>query len=282
MNVKKYSSYEQIKDKAFPFYIARNKIAGFAKHTHEHFEFFYVVSGTSKHILEKKEETLRAGNIILMTPEVAHAFENSSPDFMICNCIFLPSLLETHKNLLADIKGFLELFYVETEKEGFKTVSLTGRADVKVRVILEDMLFEYEKKPEGYRTAIKVMLADLLVTVTRAYSKGKKGKRGRKLAEALFYIDTNYLRSLDLAQIAEKKAGVTKEYFCDIFKRITGKTFTEYVNSLRVEHAVRLLLSTSMKASEIALESGFNDISYFNRVFKEQKGISPQALRKKA
>src|SRR3989339_489522 len=176
MNVKKYSSYEQIKDKAFPFYIARNKIAGFAKHTHEHFEFFYVVSGTSKHILEKKEETLRAGNIILMTPEVAHAFENSSPDFMICNCIFLPSLLETHKNLLA----------------------------------------------------------------------------------------------------------VIKEYFCDIFKRITGKTFTEYVNSLRVEHAVRLLLSTSMKASEIALESGFNDISYFNRVFKEQKGISPQALRKKA
>ncbi|OGF51194.1 MAG: hypothetical protein A2231_02200 [Candidatus Firestonebacteria bacterium RIFOXYA2_FULL_40_8] len=282
MKIKKFTSYEQIKDRSFPFYIIQLKVPAFAKHTHEHYEFFYVISGTSKHVLENKEEIVKAGDIVLMTPEVVHAFENSSPDFTICNCIFLPSLIEVHKDLLMNMQGFLELFYVETKKEGFKTVSLTGRADVKVRAILEDMLFEYSKKPEGYRPAIKAMLADLLVTVTRSYSRGKQGQSGKKIGGALAYIDENYLKSLKLEEIAEKKAGVTKEYFCDIFKRITGKTFTEYVNSLRVEHAARLLKSTGLKASEIALESGFNDISYFNRVFKEQKALSPQAFRKKA
>ena len=280
--MRKFSRYEQIRDRDFPFYIARNKLVDFAEHTHEHFEFFYVLSGNSKHLIENSSKTLCPGDVVLMKPGVAHSFSGSTGGFAIYNCIFLPSLLSEHKDILLNVDGFLDLFYLETEKEGFKTVSLSGRPDVKVRAIFEDMLFEYEKKPEGYRTAIKVMLADLFVTVTRVYAKNPRGRKGRKLAETLAFIDANYLKPLKLEKIAEDKAGVTKEYFCDIFKRITGRTFTEYVNVLRVEHAAGLLKTTGFKVSEVALESGFNDISYFNRVFKEQKGLSPQSFRAKA
>jgi len=273
----------QLRDSSFPFQISLDKIKEFVRHNHQHHEMFFVSAGSALHRIGDKGFLIKSGDIVLLTPDIVHEFKEASPDFTIYNCIFAPSLLTEHKDLVMNMRGFLDLFYVEAEKQGYKYMSLTGRAELKVRAITEDLLSEYTNHYPGYKMAIKAMLVDMLVTVTRAYSaiEGRKtATRAEKIIEAVRFIDLNYVSKLDLETVAARKAGVSKEYFCVIFKRITGKTFTEYINYLRVEHAVRLLASSDKKISDAALESGFNDISYFNRVFREQKGHTPKAFRK--
>ena len=67
--------------------------------------------------------------------------------------------------------------------------------------------------------------------------------------------------------------------FCRYFKRVTGKTFTEFVNDFRVSYACKLLSDTSLSISEVCFDSGFNNSSHFNRLFKSITGKTPLAYR---
>ena len=75
-------------------------------------------------------------------------------------------------------------------------------------------------------------------------------------------------------------AGVSPKYFCSFFKTMTAKTPVEYLNNYRVEKAAAMLLSSDSSVTDIAFSCGFNDLSYFIKVFRDLKGISPKKFRK--
>ena len=93
------------------------------------------------------------------------------------------------------------------------------------------------------------------------------------------YVRKNFTESIQLGDIAAL-ANMTVPSFCRYFKRITGKTFTEFVNEFRIVHACKLLSEERHTISEVCFESGFNNFSHFNRQFKEKTGKSPNAYRK--
>lgn len=69
-------------------------------------------------------------------------------------------------------------------------------------------------------------------------------------------------------------------YFCRLFGKNTGLPFTKYVCRVRVEHAKRLLLRRSLRIADLAMECGFGDVSYFNRIFKKRVGVTPTEYRR--
>ena len=93
------------------------------------------------------------------------------------------------------------------------------------------------------------------------------------------FVRTNFDRPIPLEEIAEI-AAMTVPAFCRYFKRISGKTFTRFVNEFRIVHACKLLSEGNQTISNICLESGFNNFSHFNRLFKETTGNSPSEYRK--
>ena len=92
------------------------------------------------------------------------------------------------------------------------------------------------------------------------------------------YIKQHLSERISLEQAAAQ-AYVSKSYFCRIMKSELGCTFTEYVNRLRIERSCRLLRTTRLSVSEISLAVGFEDQSYFTRIFKKQLGQSPGKYR---
>lgn len=92
------------------------------------------------------------------------------------------------------------------------------------------------------------------------------------------YVRKNFQQSITLEQIADL-ANMTVPSFCRFFKKKSGKHFTQFVNEYRLVHASKLLAESSMSISEICLESGFNNFSYFNKSFKRFTGKSPSAYR---
>lgn len=100
-----------------------------------------------------------------------------------------------------------------------------------------------------------------------------------KILPALTFIDDHYREEINLETVSNL-LGMNPSYFCRVFKRATNSTFTEYLNFVRVLKSEKLLTSNSGSVSDIALDVGFSSVSYFNRIFKRLKGISPTAYKK--
>jgi AraC-like DNA-binding protein/ligand-binding sensor protein len=99
------------------------------------------------------------------------------------------------------------------------------------------------------------------------------------VASARQFIHDHSGEDLPLEQIA-KAMNVSTFYFCKMFKKSTGLTFTDYLARTRIEKAKNLLLNPNMRVSEAAYECGFVSLTHFNRVFKRVTGLSPTAHRR--
>ena len=101
------------------------------------------------------------------------------------------------------------------------------------------------------------------------------------ITSALRYIHRNYQNKLSLQEVSEE-LHVNSSYFSALFRQEISMTFTDYLNQLRIGQACHLLTDTEMSIMEIAAAVGFDDQSYFTRVFRKYKGITPHAYRKSA
>ena len=93
------------------------------------------------------------------------------------------------------------------------------------------------------------------------------------------YILNNFTEEISLAKVSAI-ANISVPAFCRFFKLRTKKTFKQYINELRVNYACKLLNETNNSIAQICYESGFNNLSNFNRQFKEIKGSTPAIHRK--
>ncbi|OCT15243.1 DNA-binding response regulator [Paenibacillus pectinilyticus] len=93
------------------------------------------------------------------------------------------------------------------------------------------------------------------------------------------YIDNHYQDELYLKDLSVKFL-INQVYCCQLFKKVLGKTFSEYVTDLRIKKACDLLKKTELSIEEVATKVGYSDYYYFNKVFKKQCGITPTKFRK--
>ena len=101
----------------------------------------------------------------------------------------------------------------------------------------------------------------------------------RRIIMVTDYIKNN-LTADDLSQgKMARMAGISKDYFSRIFRNVTGTNYSKWLNMIRLEKATELLTDKQMTLTEIAMLSGFQSISSFNRVFREEKGMSPGEYR---
>jgi AraC-like DNA-binding protein/ligand-binding sensor protein len=100
------------------------------------------------------------------------------------------------------------------------------------------------------------------------------------IAKARMYIADHQDDDLTLAQVAQS-VNTSAFYFCKMFKKATGMTFTDYLARVRVEKVKNLLLNPHKRVSEAAFEAGFQSLSQFNRVFRKIAGESPSTFRER-
>ncbi|MFC5626406.1 AraC family transcriptional regulator [Algoriphagus winogradskyi] len=102
---------------------------------------------------------------------------------------------------------------------------------------------------------------------------------GRRMDQVMRYILDNSKRQITLEEVAEQ-AYMSKEAFCRFFKLRTRKTFTQYVQQLRITEAKKLLLETDLSISQVSFQVGFQTLSHFNKTFKGLTAMTPKDWRK--
>jgi YesN/AraC family two-component response regulator len=98
------------------------------------------------------------------------------------------------------------------------------------------------------------------------------------ILKARQYIESHQQEDLNVRDVS-KVLNISVFYFCKVFRKATGKTFTEYLAEVRVAKAKNLLLNPHARISEVAFEAGFQSITHFNRVFRKLTGQSPRDFR---
>jgi AraC-like DNA-binding protein len=102
----------------------------------------------------------------------------------------------------------------------------------------------------------------------------------RRIDKVLNYIYENLNHEIDI-KVAADILNMNVSAFCHYFKKTTNRTFSEFVNHLRIGYASKLLIETDKNISEIAFESGYNSLSNFNKRFKQIKGEAPKSFKRK-
>ncbi len=115
----------------------------------------------------------------------------------------------------------------------------------------------------------------------RAQGKAKSLRCNSVVSNVEEYLAYHYAQDITLKNVAELYF-MNEKYLGRLFLRETGKTFRQYLNDVRLEHAVRLLEETRLSVLQISLECGYSNVTYFNRVFKTKFGSAPSAQRRAA
>ncbi|MNC36750.1 HTH-type transcriptional activator Btr [compost metagenome] len=226
--------------------------------------------------------------MFIIPPGAEHDYRvRGAAPLEIVNVLFMPSFLAPLLESLAEVTSFLRFFYVEpffrkeTEFHAHLKLSLGEEQAVKER--LDKLVEEYSGKPLGYRIAVKGLLAELLVYLSRCYehaavTAGFHPDGNKAIRQVCDFLELHYAQPLHLEQVC-RMCGMSQTVFTGKFKQLTGRTFTEYRSELRIRASLRLLRESEAKIVDVAQESGIGDVSHFNRLFKHYMGMTPKEYR---
>lgn len=225
---------------------------------------------------------------MIIPPRMEHAVAADAASRRIC-CEFSERFIN-EALLQDDRKDVLDLLYLEPFLLGEHLLDSVFRVSKNYESVIEQLL---EEMMEAYRSDgkysgifLKANLLKLLAIIAQEYDRNATAGKEELLLQyrggmeqALEYIETHLFEKLYLADVC-KRAMISHSAFSELFKQMTGKTFTEYINVRRVSAACELLKTTDRTMLDIALSCGFQDAAYFSRVFKRQLGISPSEYRR--
>lgn len=248
-------------------------------HWHPEHELIYIHSGTFQLHLNDTTYSLKAGDVIFIPGGTIHSGE---PE----NCVYTCILLELQKMLKKT--DICTEFAKKLSCGELRVITrLSDCSDVFAK-LCADMSYLHEKNGEGYAFGIKALIFLLFGNILDQglYSCEQKDsstsdKITQKLKVAITYMEENYSEPMKLEDLA-KMADMSPNHFMRCFRSIAGISPFSYLIGYRLSKACRDLRTTDMTMTEIALTSGFNDVSYFIHTFKKAYGMTPGVYRRQS
>lgn len=156
-----------------------------------------------------------------------------------------------------------------------------------VRALFQEMLFEQDARQEGWEMVLQARLIDLAVRTLRLARRHSRPEpplfeAGNdsldRVAQYALRLKSHFYRAETLSDAA-RAVGLSRRQFTELFRKVTGTSWRQYVLGLRLRHAAGLLVETDRPVMAVAFESGFDDLSHFHHSFKAAHGCSPMSYR---
>lgn len=264
-------------------YIVRNKTsvqvsAQTTEMTKDYFEVGYILSGGRKVITPDKTYEAFAGMVGITHPYIYHKTVAISDEPYECILIrFTRAFAEP----LIQMVGWTVVDQLSAQT----MFNFSEDSQKKIARMFMEMEEEYKKELPYREFILQGMLFRLLFTVYEEKMSvsniiTNKEALTPPIMESLVYIEKNFMNNPTLEEIA-KVAGFSTAYFSRLFSSQLGKSYTEYLDNVKIKHAQILLTQTKKTIMEIAEETGYCHGNYLNSQFKKKIGITPGQYRKK-
>lgn len=253
-------------------------------HFHPEYELTYIVRGSGQRFVGHNVATFSAGDLVLLGPDLPH-FWKSSSEYYEENSVLQCEAVVVHfsQQLAASI------FNVLPEFESIKALITSATSglffDIENHPEISILLLNLQSNLPSDQLVNFFQLLNLLTQVptpTRlagtSFQLSGDSAENERMRRILEYTMLHFSEPITLKEIAAI-AHLSEAAFCRYFKKRCLKSYFSYLNELRISQAKQLISSSWMSVGQVALESGFSNLSHFHRQFQRQTGVSPLRYR---
>lgn len=247
-------------------------------HFHSTYEIYYLISGKREFFIKDRTILVNEGDIIIVSPNILHRTTNTA----------MPQherlIVNIHEDYMAVNGSYMDVLQPLLEKE-YMIVNVTRHDRPSVDALAHQIIREVQEQKPGFEMYAQTLTLQLLILCCRHVREISSetpmfpSPMHERISAVVSYMNNHYMEELSLHLLAEKFY-VSPYYLSRFFKEATGFTFVEYVNSVRIKEAKKMLLQSPMKVNLIAKKVGFGSVTHFGRVFKQVTGHTPLFYRK--
>jgi AraC-like DNA-binding protein len=249
-------------------------------HQHEEIQISFISEGEGTLIVGDTVNYYKKGDILALGSNLPHVFKSDSSKNITSEMFTLFFTKTAFGEHFFDLEELRELrLFFKRLNHGFKVSPKTNK--------FQTLFNQFEASSKLNRFLVFLELLKLLVKSkyqplsSFIYDKKYTDSEGKRMRDVMDFTMKNYPNQISLETVA-MVSSMTKNAFCKYFKKRTNKSYFSFLNELRIENASKLLLSDEgFSIAEIADQSGFNNISNFNRQFKTVKKMSPSAYKQR-
>jgi len=248
-------------------------------HYHPEIEIVFVNEGSGKRQIGSHVSYYNDGDLICIGSNLPHcgftdSFSNKRKETLIQ---FLPDYLGNSFFNVAEMKPLLQLlerakkglvFYGNTKKEVGALIEKMHKKSPFERLLDSLLILKKLEESKEY----EILNAD-------GFAMKAETQDNQRINKTMNYVQEHFKSPISIDEISEH-VNMTSPSFCRNFKKVTGKTFTQFVNEYRLVHATKLLTEQQESVQTICYECGFNNFSHFNKLFKNHTGKTPTEYRK--
>lgn len=248
-------------------------------HFHSTYEIYYLMSGHRAFFIQDRTITINEGDIVIIAPNILHRTTNAERpkhERLIINM---------HERLFSPEGSHQDVFRPLLERD-YLILKNSLRNRQPIETLVGAIIQEMQERRKGFELFAQTLALQLLVTCCRHFVQhdaepmASPSPMHERVSEIVRHINEHYMEELSLHLLADKFY-ISPYYLSRSFKEATGFAFVEYVNSVRIKEAKKLLESTSMKVNLIARKVGFGSVTHFGRVFRAVTGNAPLHYRSK-
>lgn len=253
-------------------------------HFHPEYEIVLVTESTGQRFVGEHIKEYRAGDLCLIGPNVPHLYRSHEEYYLPDSELRAKSIvIHFNDNFLGkDFFKIPEMTHIQAlfEKSN-RVLDITGDSN---QFISNKLLEMFDENPTKRLLSLLEILDNLSRSeeydfLTSGSSFGTNIKDSDRVNKVFEYVMKNFKEEIRLSEVANVVA-MSETSFSRYFKSRTNKNFSDFLSQIRIAHACKLLVEDKMGITEICYESGFNNLSNFNRKFKELMNISPSIYQK--
>lgn len=249
------------------------------QHFHDFYEICILLDRTATHIIEGSLYEIQPYDIVLLRPSLLHKtqYPKGVPPKRLMITFAMP------RNTSGLESGYKELFSIFDEPTPIFRFTEERRQEVMAPL---NEIFALSQNPSALQSvAIHSKFVEFLCVIHRYSAENSyvREETGSSISQRMYaiasYIHSHYQNELSLEEIS-KRFFVSAHHLSRQFNKVTGFTFTEYIQMTRIRNAQQMLLNSNKKITDIAAQCGFASFSQFNRIFNKLNGMSPRAYRR--
>lgn len=254
-------------------------------HYHPEYELVLVTKSTGRRMVGDNIENFKEGDLVFMGSLLPHVWVNDAK-FLQGDADYLAEAIVLHFTLDFLGENIMEI----PEMEGFRKflhlsnrgIQIQGKARDEINTVMVKMLNMNGLQRLSSLLSIFDILSNAVevnLLASPGFIETMKHKKSDRLNKIIEYVTQNFDEDINLTEVATMmNMGVTT--FCNFFKENYRMTFVEYINSVRIGHACKLLFENDQTIADVAYECGYNSLANFNRQFKKYKNINPSEYKR--
>ena len=252
----------------------------FPEHTHDYVEVVYMYQGETAHIVCGDRICLRQGELLFLGQSASHEILPAGEKDIAVNFIVLPEFFRGTLSAIGEEATPLRRFLIDclfghSTGPGYLHFQVSGNSAI--QNLAENLMYALSCDVPNKRKVSQMTMSLLFLQLMGHTDKLNWKEHDESILMILRYIETNYVHA-SLTELA-KQLHWEVSGLCREIKRKTGKTFTELVQEKRLSQAAFFLTTTDRKVEDIAHSVGYENISYFHRIFRAAYGVSPKQYR---